>query len=82
MDQGEDTWCNVMGEVGGFRLGLSTHLRPPLQVSKQKPVGVAAQIDLALSSTSPASLALATPNSPLSTPMLLVPQLKLRKLQF
>ena len=43
MDQGEDTWCNVMGEVDGFRLGLTTHLRPLLQVSKQKPVGVAAQ---------------------------------------
>ena len=41
MDEGEDTRCNVKGEVDGFRLGLTSHLRALLQVSKQKPVGVA-----------------------------------------
>ena len=43
MQEGEDTWCNVIGEVDWGRLGLTGHLKVLLQISKQKPVGVAGE---------------------------------------
>ena len=43
MEEGDDTWCNVIGEVDWGRHGLTGHLRALLQISKQKPVGVAGE---------------------------------------
>nr|WAU86875.1 birch protein [Betula platyphylla] len=43
MEEGDDTRCNVIGEVDGLRPCLIGHLGNLLQVSKQKAVGVAGE---------------------------------------